>query len=251
MNGVTGSNEIFLKRNIIRAKRFIRQSWTYSRIYNQIRDEYGNYIIPYVISGPYGAHQYAVIYGAFQAIARNTCIRFKPRTFETNFIDLQNRYGEGCWSWIGKRGGQSVVKLESSNLQNCVRHQTVMHELFHAIGLSHEHVRADRDQFVRIIYSNIRPDCLYNFEKRNSQTFGFPYDYQSIMHYNKFMCQRTRGAITISAPYHFMNIIGIGNDASPIDYYKVCALYNCHYCMGQRFNLAEVVRAVQARAVRI
>lgn len=141
-------------------------------------------------------------------------------------------------------------------------------------------------------------DCLYNFEKRNSQTFGFPYDYQSIMHYNKFMCQRTRGAITISAPYHFMvsckkifakvlftklydllfiscifffifciiygafvllfkkyctlqNIIGIGNDASPIDYYKVCALYNCHYCMGQRFNLAEVVRAVQARAVRI
>lgn len=48
------------------------------------------------------------------------------------------------------------MKLEASNMENCIRHQTVLHELFHAIGLSHEHARADRDHFVRIIYDNIR-----------------------------------------------------------------------------------------------
>ena len=31
----------------------------------------------------------------------------------------------------------------------------VTHELFHALGRSHEHQRADRDEFVRINWNNI------------------------------------------------------------------------------------------------
>lgn len=50
---------------------------------------------------------------------------------------------------------------------------------------------------------------------------------------------------------HLQNLIGIGHDASPVDYYKICALYNCRYCMGQRFNLAEKVRAIQAHSFRV
>ena len=61
---------------------------------------------------------------------------------------------------------------------------TVMHELAHAQGIIHEQSRMDRDNYVTIKFENIISDKEYNFEKHaDTKTDGFPYDYQSMMHY--------------------------------------------------------------------
>ncbi|CAG5084221.1 Similar to TLL2: Tolloid-like protein 2 (Homo sapiens) [Cotesia congregata] len=62
----------------------------------------------------------------------------------------------------------------------------VLHELGHAIGLEHEHIRPDRDMFIDVIYENIPEEFFSEFEKGSAhdvQTFNQTYDYHSVMHY--------------------------------------------------------------------
>ena len=63
---------------------------------------------------------------------------------------------------------------------------TVIHELMHAAGFWHEQSRADRDDFVKIIWGNICNNMGYNFDKYSLQQIdhlGATYDTCSIMHY--------------------------------------------------------------------
>jgi hypothetical protein len=56
------------------------------------------------------------------------------------------------------------------------------------LGFFHEQSRPDREDYVKIIYENIKPDMITNFEFYPTSvinTFGFPYDYSSIMHFGQ------------------------------------------------------------------
>lgn len=56
----------------------------------------------------------------------------------------------------------------------------------HALGFRHEHVRYDRDNYITVFWSNIRPGRESNFKKRTpSDLVSGPYDYSSIMHYER------------------------------------------------------------------
>ncbi len=80
------------------------------------------------------------------------------------------------------RVGPQVLSLSRNG---CLYAGIVIHELLHAIGFHHEQNRPDRDNFIKVNYENISPDMAYNFDKMISgvTTQGFPYDYNSIMHY--------------------------------------------------------------------
>ncbi|KAG4066903.1 hypothetical protein HA402_009005 [Bradysia odoriphaga] len=68
----------------------------------------------------------------------------------------------------------------------CMYLGTIIHEFMHALGIDHEHVRSDRDNYVTILWENIKPDFKDNFEKLSpseENTFGVPYNVSSIMHY--------------------------------------------------------------------
>lgn len=66
---------------------------------------------------------------------------------------------------------------------------TTIHELMHALGFLHEQNREERDEYVDVLYENIRLGKESNFDKASDGTttgFGVPYDYGSVMHYSRY-----------------------------------------------------------------
>ena len=64
---------------------------------------------------------------------------------------------------------------------------TIAHEVGHALGLWHEQSRSDRDNYVQILWDNIDPEHIFNFNQhlRDGEDFG-EYDYNSVMHYSAY-----------------------------------------------------------------
>jgi len=85
----------------------------------------------------------------------------------------------GCWSQVGRRGGEQEISLGTGCSVGAA-----IHEIGHALGLWHEQSRSDRDHFIEIISENIIPSQKHNFDKhvQDAEDLG-NYDYESIMHY--------------------------------------------------------------------
>lgn len=116
-------------------------------------------------------------------IESKTCIKFNKRQKEDDFIEMYS--GIGCHSFVGKLRGQQRLSLMKSG---CLVHGIIIHELLHALGLVHTQSSPDRDKFVKIKYENILDGKAQNFRKYSSQivsNFNSPYDFDSIMHYNR------------------------------------------------------------------
>ena len=110
------------------------------------------------------------------------CIRFQE-------IDTGNRIfvkwsPYRSWSWHGYQGNVQNLDLKSGDFTPGV----IQHEFLHAVGLLHTQARMDRDNHVQIIWDNIHPDDKKNFEKHDSNLFGLPYDFHSLMHYKQYAC---------------------------------------------------------------
>lgn len=61
-----------------------------------------------------------------------------------------------------------------------------MHEIIHALGSSHEHQRADRDEHLNVDFTHVSQQQMANFELDGLPEWthlNTPYDYSSIMHY--------------------------------------------------------------------
>ena len=84
----------------------------------------------------------------------------------------------GCSSYVGKQGGKQNIWVGSYCTSG-----NIIHEIGHAIGLFHEHIRADRDNYVTINWDNIKDGKSHNFSNQSSSSNSGSYDYGSIMHY--------------------------------------------------------------------
>lgn len=52
------------------------------------------------------------------------------------------------------------------------------------MGMSHEQTRLDRDKFIKVIWSNVKPGWEPQYTKTvGSAVYDIPYDYASNMHY--------------------------------------------------------------------
>ncbi|KAL6461631.1 hypothetical protein MHYP_G00297750 [Metynnis hypsauchen] len=177
--------------------------------------------VPYVISNQYSSQEIGVIKKALRSFARSTCIRFRPHRRQRDYIHIQSR--SGCYSFVGRRGGEQVVSL---NRRGCIYHGVIQHELLHALGFDHEQTRSDRDQHVRILFQNIIPGHEGNFRKIQTNNLRTPYDYSSIMHYGKYAFSRNRQPTIIPIPNPNV-AIGHATMMSRVDILRIKRLY-CH-----------------------
>ncbi|ODN00313.1 Zinc metalloproteinase nas-7 [Orchesella cincta] len=130
----------------------------------------------------------------------------------------------GCWSAVGRQGGVQELSLQSPE---CMSMRTILHELIHALGFSHEQNRPDRDEFVTVMWQNIQSGKEHNFIKRNSKevrTFGVSYDQRSIMHYSSRSFS-SNGKPTIIAKNG--GKVGSLKDLRKSDIKKLKRMYNC------------------------
>ncbi|XP_036375465.1 high choriolytic enzyme 2-like [Megalops cyprinoides] len=181
----------------------------------------GKVYVPYVISNQYSTHERSIIKRGLNSFHSSTCIRFIPRSKKEDYLDIKS--DKGCYSYVGRQGGGQVVSLER---QGCVYHGTVQHEILHALGFDHEQTRSDRDQHVKILYENIKPDMESNFEIINTNNLETPYDYNSVMEYGRYAFSKNGKPTIIPIPDQNVEI-GTAKEMSPNDILRVNRLYEC------------------------
>lgn len=192
-------------------------------------------VIPYIFGTDYGKLT-SNITTAMRSIEAKTCIKFVPRTSEKDYIRIIAANGV-CNSAVGRNGnGAQDLRLSHSqtatSIQTCLSQSTIVHELMHAIGLDHEHNRADRDKAVTVHEARVKADLAHNFEISNPVDFydyGCPYNYESVMHYDKTSFGKTPGQVTMEVKDpKYANVIGNVPDAHPTDYEKINRIYECN-----------------------
>ncbi|OQV20051.1 putative High choriolytic enzyme 1 [Hypsibius exemplaris] len=182
-----------------------------------------NNTVPYIISNAFTSNHKTIIERSHREIENGTCIRFKSRTIERDYIEYVNN--AGCNSFVGRIGGRQEVSL---NIPACVTVGVVVHESLHAMGFNHEQCRSDRDQYIKVNLDNIQPEYRFAYDKLNTNNLKTPYDYKSIMHYGS-----TFFAIDLKKPTMVSLTPGVtigrsdSSRMSPIDKQRINFLYQC------------------------
>jgi hypothetical protein len=141
--------------------------------------EYWSCPVPYVIRDDIVYPQ--LITTAIEYISRVTDWEFKERTSGDMFY-INFRLGDGCSSPTGQTGRAHITGPHHINISPKCSLFTVVHEICHALGLSHTISRDDRDNYVTVNTENIEPENVNNYNKVNNLFTG-DYDFDSVMHY--------------------------------------------------------------------
>jgi hypothetical protein len=121
-----------------------------------------------------------VIRDAFNYLENKTCIKFKKRTNERDYVLYRN--GNGCTSYVGRSGGRQDLTLQ---IPGCLQKYVIIHESMHALGFYHHQSRSDRDKYVKIHWENIDREFNFAFSKMQPQenSLFVPFDFDSVMLY--------------------------------------------------------------------
>ncbi|XP_061592940.1 hatching enzyme 1.2-like [Cololabis saira] len=182
----------------------------------------GKVYIPYFIANHYSSREKSIITRGLESFSQVSCIRFRPYgNGDHEWLSIESR--SGCYSFVGRQGGGQTVSLSK---QGCLYHGTVQHELLHALGFNHEQTRNDRDNHIRVHWNNIIEGMEYNFYKIDTLNQGTPYDYNSVMQYERYAFSKNNYPTMEPIPYSNV-AFGQATQMSQNDITRLNRLYNC------------------------
>ncbi|XP_050321646.1 seminal metalloprotease 1-like [Bactrocera neohumeralis] len=191
-----------------------------------------NGIVYYKIwEGFFDQVQETIIKGAMKFIEDVSCIRFLVADDDQPyFVNITGNPG-GCYSYLGFAGDIQKYNLEPFPInEGCFRIGTIMHEMLHTLGFYHMHSTFNRDEYVQILFENVKPSHLQNFNKYDKdmiEDFGEAYDYGSILHYSP-LAFSANGEKTIEPLQEVAEgIMGQRVTLSEGDISKLNKMYNC------------------------
>ena len=152
-----------------------------------------------------------------------TCIRFTKyaTAAECGLPCIKFITGTGCSSSVGA----SSSRVNTINLKASCSTGTTIHEIGHSLGLLHEQMRKDRDEYVIVDVSRVRSGYESNFNSMSSSGRDVgAYDYNSIMHYSATTFSNGEGP-TIIAPQPIGQRVSVSTgDVSAIQFmYNQCS----------------------------
>ncbi|XP_059191646.1 hatching enzyme 1.2-like [Centropristis striata] len=182
----------------------------------------GKVYVPYVISRVYSPREVSIIKRGLNSFHDVSCIRFVQRSSsQREYLNIQSL--NGCYSYIGRLSNGQNLSLARNG---CVYHNTVQHEVLHALGFHHEQKRSDRDQYIRIVLENVTPGMEHNFDKVNTLNQGTTYDYGSVMHYHEYAFSKNNQPTLVAIPDSSVQF-GVASEMSQKDIIRLNKLYGC------------------------
>ncbi|MEW8626993.1 MAG: M12 family metallopeptidase [Candidatus Thiodiazotropha sp.] len=130
-------------------------------------------------------------------------VRCQIRTSEEAYIHVQTHITPRCTSFVrgtGRIGNEQILSIyddpnfdQQNPIDNCRdgshwdNQGVILHEIGHAFGLVHEQSRWDRDDYIKVLWDNLKsPSAHYQYRKIQ-ETYNSTYtlyDFESIMHYS-------------------------------------------------------------------
>ncbi|XP_075994320.1 hatching enzyme 1.2-like [Genypterus blacodes] len=182
----------------------------------------GKVYIPYYIASHFSSREKSIITRGLESFSSFSCIRFRPsQSSDRDWLSIESK--DGCYSFVGRRGGKQVVSLAR---RGCLYHGTVQHELLHALGFNHEQTRSDRDNHIRVMMQNVQSGMEHNFRKIATLNQGTSYDYNSVMQYHRTAFSKNNQPTMV--PYPNPNVsFGNAREMSRNDIARLNTLYRC------------------------
>ncbi|KAF5303528.1 hypothetical protein FQR65_LT08227 [Abscondita terminalis] len=176
----------------------------------------------YQFSGNFTQDEINLIYDTVNTAFEGTCIRFRHCDCNGNYVNVTNDQ-DGCFSEVGYRGGVQQLNLGL----HCLFRETIAHEFMHAVGFYHQQSTTNRDNYIKLITENIDPVYLHDFNiPPNITSFGQPYDYCSIMHYDIYAFT-LNGEPTMELLCSTDCDVGFVLELSQVDKNKINLMYEC------------------------
>ncbi|VDN06579.1 unnamed protein product [Thelazia callipaeda] len=174
---------------------------------------------------------------ALNQISSQTCIKFafsNEQPKEPHLFYVKVAESDTCGiSYIGRVENVNPIYLSFACEEKV---GIAIHETLHALGLGHQQLRVDRDEYVDVIWENINPK-LYDYfalaDSRKFTSYGVTYDYYSIMHYGPYIGGINSTTPTIVPKYQserFLKVMGQRKSLSDKDVELLTAMYCSEEC---------------------